>query len=168
MSYSRKRFKGREGTVGRQCSGILAVESKHTCSLLLHHPYQVIKAQVADLTEMNQGLAKESKTSARTSQAFERLKLELEGAKSANSSLEGQLAELEKANLDLKHQVEKWMRLEGKGEKEAKAKINLQVEKADLEDRLKEMERKDKETSKTLKAHRNQLRELQVSYFLER
>ena len=93
---------------------------------------------------------------------MDRIRLELEGAQSDKAALEGQISEMQRTNTDLRRQVDKWKKLEGKGDQDAKAKLNLEVEKGELEGRLREFEKKEKASTKETRKIREQLNSLQV------
>ncbi|KAF9450876.1 hypothetical protein P691DRAFT_725087 [Macrolepiota fuliginosa MF-IS2] len=79
---------------------------------------------------------------ASTLSKLERITLQLEGAQSSRSELESINDELKRKNHDLQRQLDKWQRLENKGEAELdtlrKRKIELEVEVKELRDRLDE------------------------------
>jgi predicted RNase H-like nuclease (RuvC/YqgF family) len=91
------------------------------------------------------------------------LKLELEGVQDENANLQAQLAELQRGNADLKRQTEKWKKFETKNGQEAKTRIDLEVAKGELEERVQELETKDKESSRELKKFKAQIKQLEVS-----
>jgi len=120
------------------------------------------KGDLEALRKENQTLIKQHKTLSLSSQTVDRLRLELDGARSDNITLESQMSEFRKANTDLKRQMEQWKRLEERGDEDAKAKVELEVAKEELEERLQESSRKEKESQKELRRMRSLLEDLQA------
>jgi len=106
-------------------------------------------------------LRKELRLSQHAVQAAERLKLELEGIQDENANLHAQLAELQRGNSDLKRQTEKWKKLETKNDQELKARMDLEVAKGELEERVQDLASKDKESTRELKKLRTQIKTLE-------
>ncbi len=96
---------------------------------------------------------------ASTSSRLERINLQLEGAQTSRSELEGLHDELKRKNHDLQRQLDKWQRLENKGDVELdalrKRKIELEVEVKELHNRL------DKTTDENTKALEKERRRLE-------
>lgn len=97
----------------------------------------IFQKDISKLREENVHL---QATLSSTSSKLERINLQLEGAQSSRSELEGLNDELKRKNHDLQRQLDKWQRLESKGDAELdslrKRKIELEVEVKELRDRL--------------------------------
>jgi chromosome segregation ATPase len=146
----------------------LEVSTKHPVSVYAQHLIDTVfsKTDLQNSKKVNNDLRKELRLSQHAVQAAERLKLELEGVQGENANLQAQMAELQRGNTELKRQNEKWKKLETKNDQEARVRIDLEVVKGELEERVQELESKDKESLKELKKLRTQIKSLEVSISL--
>jgi chromosome segregation ATPase len=142
----------------------LEVSTKRPISVYAQHLIDAMfsKTDLQNFKKVNNDLRKELRLSQHAVQAAERLKLELEGAQSENANLQAQMAELQRGNTELKRQTEKWKKLETKNDQEARTRMDLEVVKGELEERVQELESKDKESSRELKKLRTQIKSLEV------
>jgi chromosome segregation ATPase len=123
---------------------------------------QFSKTELQNAKKANNDIRKELRLSQHAVQAAERLKLELEGVQDENANLQAQVAELQRGHADLKRQTEKWKKFETKNDQEAKARIDLEVAKGELEERVQELEMRDKESVRELKKLRSQVKTFEV------
>lgn len=114
-----------------------------------------------DVSKLREENAHLQASLASTSSKLERINLQLEGAQSSRSELEDLNDELKRKNHDLQRQLDKWQRLETKGDAELdalrKRKIELEVEVKELRDRL---EKADDENMKALEKEKRRVERL--------
>lgn len=118
----------------------------------------------ADLTKIREEKTIQDAQVQSSSVKFERLTLQIEGAKTNVAELESTNAELKRTNMDLKRQLDRWQNLETKGDSEMesirKKKIEVEVQAKELQERVKELEKAEKASAKALEKEQKRVEKL--------
>jgi chromosome segregation ATPase len=107
----------------------------------LHLLQKLTSSSQKDISKLREENVQLQTTLSSTSSKLERINLQLEGSQSSRQELESQNDEIKRRNHDLQRQLDKWQRLEGKGETELesvrKRNMELDTEVKELRDKLK-------------------------------